>query len=120
MSGSSQVHFRVAFLALCIVLAFSIVNHAQPGVVARLPSATRAQVVARAHQLANHSWVCGASNLHASCSRRYISDWKAGQQITGIPYRWGGIDSPDEFDRKLAQGLAAGSHSRYGILSCAA
>lgn len=120
MSGASGVRFRIALLVLCIVFVFSLPNHAQPGVIARLPSATRAEVVARARKLANHSWVCGASNLHASCSRRYVSDWKAGQQITGIPYRWGGIDSPEEFDRKLAQGLAAGSHSRYGILSCAA
>ena len=110
---------RLPLLLLCIVLIASLPNHAQPGVVARLPRATRKEVVARALKLANHTWVCGASNLRASCSRRYLSDWKAGQRVTGIPYRWGGIDGPEEFDRKLVKGLAAGAHSRYGILSCA-
>jgi hypothetical protein len=111
---------RLPLLVLCVVLSLSLTNHAQPGVVARLPRATRTEVVARAHRLANHSWVCGAPNLRASCSRRYLSDWKAGQQVTGIPYRWGGADGPEEFDRKLGNGLAAGGHSRYGVLSCAA
>ena len=110
---------RPAHLLLCVVLSFSLADHAQPGAVARLPRVTRAQVVARAHQLANHSWVCGAVNVQASCSRRYLSDWKAGQRVTGLPYRWGGADNPQEFDRKLANGLAAGGHSRYGVLSCA-
>ncbi len=28
--------------------------------------------------------------------------------------------APEDFDRKLAKGSAAGAHSRYGVLSCAA
>ena len=88
--------------------------------IAHLPPATRADVVARAKKLANHTWVCGAANLRASCSKRYLSDWTSGQRVTGIPYRWGGIDGTEEFDRKLADGLAAGAHSRFGVLKCAA
>jgi hypothetical protein len=107
-------------LALLLLLSSGPPNHPQTGVIARLPRVTRAEVVARALELANHKWVCGPSNVRASCSRRYLSDWKPGQPVTGIPYRWGGIDGPQEFDRKLANGLAAGAHSRYGILSCAA
>lgn len=118
LSGGLPVLSRLLLLLLFIPPTTGAPNHAQQGVIARLPRATRAEIVARAQALANHSWVCGASNIHASCSRRYLSDWKPGQRVTGIPYRWGGIDTPEEFDRKLANGLAAGSHSRYGILSC--
>jgi hypothetical protein len=114
------VYFRLPLVLLCGVLISSLPNHAQPNVVARLPRVTRSEAVARAHQLANHTWVCGPTNLRASCSHSYVSDWKPGQRITGIPYRWGGSDSPQEFDRKLASGLAAGAHSRNGVLSCAA
>lgn len=110
---------RSPLLLLCAVLISGSRANPQTGVIARLPSTTRAEVVARARRLANHAWVCGASNLRASCSRRYVSDWKASQQVMGIPYRWGGIDGPEEFDRKLANGLVAGAHSQYGILSCA-
>jgi hypothetical protein len=73
--------------------------------------------LARAHKLADHSWTCGQSNLHTSCSRRYRSDWNPDRRVTGIPYRWDGTDGVDEFDKKLTQGLAARSHSRTGALS---
>jgi hypothetical protein len=112
--------FLLSALLGCILLAAGRSDQAQTGVIARLPITTRAAIVARAKMLANHSWVCAASNLHASCSRRYVSDWKAGERVTGIPYRWGGIDDLEGFDRKLAQGQAAGAHSRYGVLGCAA
>ena len=85
----------------------------------RLPLKTRAEIIACAKTFVEHKWTCERTNLNASCSRRYKSDWNAGQQVQGIPYRWGGADSPEMFDKKLAQGLAAGSHSRYGVLSCA-
>lgn len=111
---------RLLLLFMCIWLISGPHPHAQTGVIARLPPTTRAEIVARAEKLANHTWVCGAANLRASCSKRYLSDWRSGQHVTGLPYRWGGIDGPDEFDRKLEGGLAAGAHSRYGVLKCAA
>lgn len=93
----------------------------QVGNVARLPLTTRAEILARAKVAVGHKWICRTPNLAASCARkRYVSDWKDGQQITGLPYRWGGSDSPATFDLKIGQGLAAGSHSRDGVLSCAA
>lgn len=114
------VHLRLiaglALLGLMIVPS----DADQTRVIAQLPLTTRAAILARAHTLADHSWVCGDSNLRASCAKKYQSDWKPGQRVTGIPYRWGGTDGNEEFDRKLKQGLAAGSHSRYGVLSCAA
>jgi len=110
---------RFSLLVLCMALISVPANQAQTGTIARLPSVTRAEAVARARKLASHTWVCGASNIHASCSRKYLSDWRPGQRVTGLPYRWGGVDDPEEFQRKLANGLAAGSHSRYGVLACA-
>lgn len=86
--------------------------------IAQLPLSTRAAVVARAKTMASHPWICSRANLHAACARNYESDWKSGQQVNGIPYRWGGSDGPEELDKKLAQGLAAGSHRRDGVLSC--
>ena len=92
----------------------------QTATIARLPTTTRDEILARAKTFANHTWKCGQPNLHASCYKNYVSDWKAGQTITGIPYNWGGFDSPASFDQKLAKGAAAGAHSRYGVLSCTA
>ena len=111
---------RLAWLFIALSLLAVARTEAQPNVVARLPETTRDEIMQRAKVMASHSWVAGASNLRASCSKRYVSDWKAGQRITGLPYCWGGIDDVAVFDRKLGQGLAAGAHSRYGVLSCAA
>ena len=77
-------------------------------------------MVATAKEFAAHTWTCSPKNLHASCHAKYRCDWKAGQRVKGIPYCWGGADGPEAFDQKLAKGLAAGSHSSYGVLACAA
>jgi len=112
---------------MCMVLVFVVVpalldsaqvNSAQVKAVAQLPLRTRAQIIATAKTFVGHKWVAKGSNLHASCLRTYSSDWKEGQQVEGIPYNWGGADTPAMFDHKLALGKAAGSHSRYGVLSC--
>jgi hypothetical protein len=34
--------------------------------------------------------------------------WRAGQWNTGVPYQWGGFATPEQFDRDLAAGKAAG------------
>jgi hypothetical protein len=111
---------RCSMSLLVLLLIAGESNDAQTGTIARLPRTTRAAAVARAQKLATHTWVCGPSNIRAACSRRYTSDWKVGQKVTGLPYRWGGADAPEAFDRKIASGMAAGSHSRDGVLSCTA
>jgi hypothetical protein len=70
--------------------------------------------------LAEHRWVCGKRNLKASCipDEKYRSRWKADSQFVGIAYDWGGFDGPEDFDRKLAMGHAAGSHSEEGVTEC--
>ena len=110
---------RIWLLLTCMALASVRVNHAQTPLIASLPQTTRADIVARAKKMAAHTWLCGSANLRAACSRAYKSDWNSGQRVTGIPYRWGGVDGPEAFEQKLTEGLAAGSHSRYGVLSCA-
>jgi hypothetical protein len=110
---------RLGLFMVVIILGVPCAT-GQPNVVARLPETTRAEVVERAKALASHIWIAGDANLKASCSKRYVSDWKVGQRITGLPYCWGGVDTVEIFDSKLGKGLAAGAHSRYGVLSCAA
>jgi hypothetical protein len=34
--------------------------------------------------------------------------WKAGAKNLGMPYKWGGFDLPEEFDRGIREGRAAG------------
>ncbi len=34
--------------------------------------------------------------------------WNPGETNVGIPYQWGGFDTPESFDRKVAAGFAAG------------
>jgi hypothetical protein len=87
---------------------------------AKLPFTSRADMIVTAKRMAQHTWICRAANLKASCIRSYNSDWKPDQKVTGLPYNWGGIDSPEDFDKKLAKGYAAGSHSRYGVSACTA
>jgi len=111
--------FRRYLMLVGICFMLASLSHSQTSVIARLPRTTRAEIMARAKKLATHSWVSSASNLHASCSRNYSNEWKPGQRVTGLPYCWGGVDSPESFDKKLQKGLAAGAHSRNGILSCA-
>lgn len=112
---------RQAFYLLAIWIALTpAAGPAQPGIVSRLPFTSRADMIATAKKFAAHSWTCSTPNLKASCATNYRSDWKAGQRITGLPYCWGATDSPQTFDQKIAKGLAAGAHSRNGVLSCAA
>lgn len=83
---------------------------------------SRQEILAIAERIAQHTWICRAENRVAPCvsAAPYKSDWQVNQKVTGIPYDWGGMDGPEEYDRKLAQGKAAGSHSRHGITDCTA
>ncbi len=83
---------------------------------------SRAEVMQTAESLSKFTWKCGDANLRAPCVRNaaYVSDWQSNEQVTGLPYNWGGFDSPQEFERKLHKGLGAGSHKRHGIATCTA
>lgn len=110
---------RIAFLLACALLAPASPASAQENRAEKLPLRTRAQMIATAKMFSEHKWTCARANLNASCDQKgYHSRWTTGEQVQGIPYRWGGADSPETFDRKLAEGLGAGSHSLDGVLSC--
>ncbi len=83
---------------------------------------TRAEMIVVAERLANHTWTCGETNTVADCEQTvpYTSDFRSGQTYTGIAYDWGGMDNDSNFDNKLANGQAAGSHSKHGSTTCTA
>ncbi|MCF7734004.1 MAG: hypothetical protein K9N23_20130 [Akkermansiaceae bacterium] len=88
---------------------------------------TPAESIAIAHRLSTHSWRPFAKNilhgkdgdgivvntpdvtLDPQCPRK--GWWVPGEVNTGVPYKWGGFDSPDSFDVAVANGLAAGDVS---------
>jgi cell wall-associated NlpC family hydrolase len=77
-------------------------------------------MLARADEFANRTWVCGAANQKVACARApYRSSFHPDQSVQGVPYRWGGMDGPEELAPKLRSGYAAGSHSWNGVLTCA-
>jgi hypothetical protein len=79
---------------------------------------TRAQMLEVAKAMAEHKWVCKASNLKASCLTRYRSHFKKDQAVVGVAYDWGGMDDMATFDKKLKTSQAAGSHQEEGASSC--
>lgn len=84
------------------------------------PSLTRDEIIDTARRMAEHHWVAHEDNLQASCVANYESDWTRDSVVTGIAYDWGGMDDTEQFDRKLSQGQAAGSHSWHGVTQCTA
>ncbi|MBN1210362.1 MAG: hypothetical protein JXB05_36250 [Myxococcaceae bacterium] len=79
----------------------------------------RTAVMEDAVRYAEHAWQMKPENQKAACKADYKSDHAPGPRV-GLPYAWGGWMSVAEFDRRIASGEAAGSHSRDGILSCVA
>jgi cell wall-associated NlpC family hydrolase len=88
---------------------------------------TPADSMAIAHNLSTHPWRPFAGNIlhgkdkagihvntpdigHAPQDARK-GWWIPGEVNAGIPYKWGGFDSPASFDVSLANGLAAGDVS---------
>src|SRR5215471_19027134 len=96
---------RLFFLLACLGIDVALVSYSQAA--ANLPVTSRAQMIATARKFAEHNWSSRAANLKAPCVRNYDTDWQPDQHIVGVPYKWGGVDSPAEFDQKLARGLAA-------------
>lgn len=92
-------------------------NHAWSAEPTRVP---RSEMVAVAKQLAEHRWVCKPANRKAPCSTQYRSRFKDNEEVTGVAYDWGGMDSPKVFDERLRKRQAAGSRQEEGVTSCTA
>jgi len=88
----------------------------------QLPELTREQIIATAQQYSDHVWICRAQNRAPTCpqDKPYVCDWGVNEQVTGLPYDWGGFDDPQRFENRLARGDAAGSHSKHGSTDCTA
>ena len=120
---------RSAFLLLLILTgAVGGLTNCAGGPSARRLAApsevTRSQVMGTAIRYASHSWRASSSNVrHGPDGAGIRVDtpdqgyqkpgavpgyWVPGQVNQGVPYQWGGFSTPEEFDRGLAAGLAAG------------
>lgn len=91
---------------------------------ASLPKETisRADVIATARSYAEHEWQATAENIRHgvdshgvkietpdnSTGTAQIGKWQIGTQNTGLPYKWGGFDTPQTFDAGVKAGKAAG------------
>jgi hypothetical protein len=106
------------FLAAAVWLISVSVNRAQTGVIAHLPQVFRADITRVANAYTEHSGRARPIICRPACAKNHVSDRKSGQRVTGVPHSCGKADSLDLFDQKLASGMAAGSHSRNGVLSC--
>ena len=121
MSEMGRILARTAILAAVGLFCITGQRTALSGAnIAALPQITREEMIATAKRIAAYKWTCHEANLRAACIKNYDSNWRADQIIMGLPYGWGDIDTPETFEKKLAQGFAAGAHSRHGISSCTA
>lgn len=98
-----------------------------PGDPAALSQVTPSEALTLAQTCADHPWRPFARNILHGPDRDGIlvhtpdighrdppdrpGWWVPGQVNRGIPYQWGGFDSPRQFDLKIAAGLAAGDVS---------
>jgi hypothetical protein len=81
---------------------------------------TRTEVLRIAERYATHAWRATADNVHHGPDPDGVQldtpdagyregGWRAdGQVNVGIPYQWDGYSTIEEFDRGIADGLAAG------------
>lgn len=112
---------RFIRLLLFIIIVISLCQLFDDGMADDLVPMTRDQMLSIARQIANYTWTCREENRVAPCvPGSYECDFEAGESITGIAYDWGGIDGIIEYQVKLDQGQAAGSHSRHGVTGCTA
>ncbi|HUF60496.1 MAG TPA: hypothetical protein VMN36_00345 [Verrucomicrobiales bacterium] len=89
------------------------------------PNVSRAETLAIAESYRKHSWVPTDRNVFHGQDRRGIRVdtpdvswrgpdairpgwWTVGEVNVGVPYQWGGFDTPATFSKKLAKGFYAG------------
>lgn len=103
---------------LFLALAFTATAAPPPSIV------TRSEVMATAKRYHAHVWTPTEKNiLHGRDSNGIRVDtpdanfqpkkgssgwWRPGVKNTGIPYKWGGFDTPESFDAGILEGRPAG------------
>jgi len=85
-------------------------------------SVSRGEVMSIARTYAEHRWEATAKNIRHGTDARGIEiqtpdstgekaeagKWRIAQDNIGVPYKWGGFDTPQSFDAALKAGKAAG------------
>lgn len=103
---------RAGFFFALLSFAFAVF--------ARAEAPTRAETIALAATLATHRWQPGERNILHGPDRSGIvvqtpdrstgnADlWQPGEPSLGVPYKWGGFDTLESFERGVRAGQAAG------------
>ena len=85
-------------------------------------SVTRAEALGIAEAYRAHRWVPGERNIRHGLDKNGVRVdtpdairaidpgciWRPGVPQQGLPYKWGGFDTPEQFDQRIAAGHAAG------------
>ncbi len=101
----------------------AVAGHSENG---QPPKISRTEMLARAMDLAEFQWSPTKQSEAAAClsqatyrGPKYVSDFTSGEKVVGLPYDWGGDDTPTTFRQKLATGkYAAGSHQKHECSAC--
>ncbi|EDY17451.1 hypothetical protein CfE428DRAFT_4968 [Chthoniobacter flavus Ellin428] len=86
------------------------------------PLVSREEVLSIAQSYAEHPWTAAAQNVRHGVDAHGIDvqtpdgpankavpgKWRVGLENVGLPYKWGGFDTPESFDAGVAAGKAAG------------
>jgi hypothetical protein len=114
-----SIYFALPLLALACAGLIAIASDEQP-----LSTVTRSDVLTMAERYRSHTWTATEQNiLHGNDADGIAVEtpnagfapendrpgsWEVGRQNIGIPYMWGGFDTPESFDAGLREGKGAG------------
>jgi hypothetical protein len=70
----------------------------------------RSEILSRVRPYAEINWTPQTANLTAGCITNYKPYYSLNVPVTGMAYRWGGSDTPEDFKGNLKNGLGAGAH----------
>jgi hypothetical protein len=117
---------KIAFVSVTTVVAIVVAAILTMGGIGIVPSrVTRAEALAIAERYVAHEWIPSETNAFHGVDPEGIRVdtpdiqftpppdddpgwWIAGQRNIGLPYKWGGFDTPEEFDRGLREGKFGG------------
>jgi len=121
MKLSSAIFVFLALIFLAIMHALLRHDSPPPSVL------TRAQALAIADRYVRHTWIATEANAFHGVDEKgvrvdtpdtafrtgdaRVGWWKPGGQNIGVPYMWGGFDTPESFDAAVRAGKWAGDIS---------
>lgn len=118
MSSRISAALLLAFSTVALLALLALRTGEPPSAVAR------DETMAIAQRYADHEWTPSVSNVFHGPDREGVRVntpnleyqpaegrggwWRIGGPNIGIPYMWGGFDTPETFDAALCEGKAAG------------